>query len=163
MKKILTYVMCAFLFVGCVSPKGDLPNFRVVDQYVYRGGQPTDIGFERLISMGITNSVKLNGKPSNDNYMNTTWVPISLWSQLWPWGVSDKQIRIAISHIKQGTIIHCKNGWDRTGLVCAIYRVEHDGWTCDQAETEMINGKFHKSLFGLWCYWKHFKKAYATQ
>lgn len=34
------------------------------------------------------------------------------------------------------TFIHCAQGKDRTGLAIAMYRCEHDGWTCGKALKE---------------------------
>ncbi|MDY3552076.1 tyrosine-protein phosphatase [Gemmata sp. JC717] len=33
--------------------------------------------------------------------------------------------------------VHCTAGRDRTGTVCAVYRVDHDGWSPEQAVAEM--------------------------
>jgi len=45
----------------------------------------------------------------------------------------DKQIsRVlkALRNDKDGPVfVHCKRGADRTGVVLAVYRIEHDGWT----------------------------------
>lgn len=34
------------------------------------------------------------------------------------------------------TFVHCREGKDRTGLACAIYRCEEDGWSCGRAIKE---------------------------
>jgi|SRR5947209_5501491 len=44
-------------------------------------------------------------------------------------------------------LIHCNLGADRTGLLCAVYRVVFEGWTKDEAMTEMFGGDFHTSSF----------------
>ncbi|HUR54270.1 MAG TPA: tyrosine-protein phosphatase [Gemmataceae bacterium] len=33
--------------------------------------------------------------------------------------------------------VHCTAGRDRTGAMCAVYRMEYDGWTPDRALAEM--------------------------
>jgi protein tyrosine/serine phosphatase len=38
--------------------------------------------------------------------------------------------------------VHCKRGADRTGLMCAMYRIAFQGWTKDQAIAEMTQGGF---------------------
>lgn len=40
--------------------------------------------------------------------------------------------------------IHCLHGVDRTGIVCALYRVKIQGWTVDDAIREMYTMGFHK-------------------
>jgi len=38
--------------------------------------------------------------------------------------------------------VHCQQGADRTGLMCAIYRVAVCGWSKEQAAKEMTDGGF---------------------
>ena len=38
--------------------------------------------------------------------------------------------------------VHCQRGADRTGLMCAIYRIAVQGWTKDEAIAEMTQGGF---------------------
>jgi tyrosine-protein phosphatase SIW14 len=33
--------------------------------------------------------------------------------------------------------VHCRQGHDRTGVICAAYRVKVQGWTLEEAEEEM--------------------------
>lgn len=42
------------------------------------------------------------------------------------------------------TYIHCLHGQDRTGLVCAIYRVKVQRWGIERAIQEMIDMGFHQ-------------------
>ena len=39
--------------------------------------------------------------------------------------------------------VHCQHGADRTGVMCAAYRVVVDGWTKQQAIDEMTQGGFN--------------------
>lgn len=38
--------------------------------------------------------------------------------------------------------VHCQRGADRTGTMCAMYRIVVCGWTKEQALDEMKNGGF---------------------
>jgi protein tyrosine/serine phosphatase len=42
-------------------------------------------------------------------------------------------------------LIHCKHGSDRTGLMAAMYRVVVQGWSKDDALSEMTQGGFGDS------------------
>ena len=71
----------------------------------------------------------------------------------------------AVAFICPGTFIHCGSvdrtkhalligdpvtagGQDRTGLVCALYRIS-TGWTKEAARAEMLALGFHRILLGL--------------
>lgn len=46
-------------------------------------------------------------------------------------------------------LVHCWHGSDRTGLVCASYRIIFQNWTKQAALDELINGGYgyHKSIY----------------
>ena len=134
-----------------------VPNLRQVGPGVWRGGQPTDEGWAHLQTLGLSNVVKLNEQsegrdsPAFAGYYD----PISISEQLLK--VPSAKVDAAVSHIAPGTYVHCSHGQDRTGLICAVYRVKHDHWTKAQAEKEMLANGFHKELHGLWDWWEDFK------
>jgi protein-tyrosine phosphatase len=59
-----------------------------------------------------------------------------------------------------GVLVHCKNGWDRTGLVIGEYRVLYDNQKPDQAYAEMLRLGFHPLLHGLHEAWETFAAAH---
>jgi protein tyrosine/serine phosphatase len=60
-------------------------------------------------------------------------------------------------------LVHCKNGWDRTGLFVAFWRVLVDGWTCDAAWAEAKEYGYHWFNFGLTKVWKQFRRQYEAK
>lgn len=48
-----------------------------------------------------------------------------------------------------GCLVHCTHGHDRTGLLCAIYRVRYDGWTTTAAWEEAMALGYHPEFIGL--------------
>jgi protein tyrosine/serine phosphatase len=38
--------------------------------------------------------------------------------------------------------VHCQHGADRTGMMTAIYRIAMEGWSKDDAITEMTEGGY---------------------
>ncbi len=62
-------------------------------------------------------------------------------------------VRLAVSAIGPGTLVHCEHGQDRTGVAIGLYRL-HTGWTEEHAEDEMLAHGFHRSLIGLWEWWE---------
>jgi len=47
------------------------------------------------------------------------------------------------------TLVHCLHGNDRTGVLCAFYRVLVQGWSRARAWDEAILQGFHPELLGL--------------
>ena len=55
----------------------------------------------------------------------------------------DEGIRAALALMAQATptfpvYVHCEHGSDRTGLLIALYRVVHQGWTREEANREWV-------------------------
>jgi len=62
-----------------------------------------------------------------------------------------------VSNVTKPVLVHCKHGEDRTGLVCAAYRVRVGKWTAGTAMTEALKFGYRKWLnFGLNKTWKEF-------
>lgn len=57
------------------------------------------------------------------------------------------------------TYIHCLHGNDRTGYVCAAYRMIVDKWTFKDATKEMYDLGFHRVPYQ---YWVLFLKKYEA-
>jgi protein tyrosine/serine phosphatase len=122
----------------------ELPNFHKVNDRVYRGGQPKSGGWELLKQLGIKTIVNLrdddvrakqeeaDARMAGLQYFN---FPFERWGR-----PQDKEIERALSIIKdtahQPVFVHCKDGADRTGVLIAIYRITHDGWTSQEAKAE---------------------------
>ena len=122
----------------------EIPNFHKVNDYIYRGGEPKQGGFQRLKELGVTTVVNLRdddararaeaeeAKALGLRYFN---IPLSNFHR-----PSDKTVedvlKILGSPDHQAIFVHCKRGSDRTGLIIAIYRMMHDGWNTERAKAE---------------------------
>ena len=140
----------ALLLQGCASSalaktsSRDLPSFAQVDEALYRGGQPSPEGFRRLQAMGVKTIIDLR-RPSwaaNEErrlveQLGMRWVSIPMW--FW-WRPSDQQVRrflgIMDDPANRPVLVHCRQGWNRAGVMCAIYRVARQGWEPKQAYAE---------------------------
>lgn len=123
---------------------------------VYRGPRPTNMG--ELTALGVKHIMNLEvgwfeffhqGAKRELDMAHFAGVecyhlPMSDW--FFP---SDASIRnkLAIIDVKAKAApiyVHCLHGEDRTGLICAAYKVTRLGWDIDQAIQEMLDLGFHK-------------------
>lgn len=61
------------------------------------------------------------------------------------------------THIK--TYLHCQSGVDRTGYMCAIYRMQWQGWSFQRAYDEFVAEGRHSWFF----WWKSWLKEWETE
>ena len=57
-------------------------------------------------------------------------------------------LQIVTDSSRTPIFVHCQHGADRTGTVCAIYRITIQGWSKDEAIEEMTKGGF--GFHGIW-------------
>lgn len=126
------------------SKNEDLPNFCKISDHLYRGGQPTEAGIKQLAKLGIKTIISFRDadakvarerKIVEANDMKFISMPLSNWFKS-----KDSDIKAILNEIRtaenQPVFIHCNRGADRTGTVMAVYRMEFDGWTAQQANKE---------------------------
>ncbi|HEX8846443.1 MAG TPA: dual specificity protein phosphatase family protein [Pyrinomonadaceae bacterium] len=121
-----------------------LPRFHQVNEHLYRGAQPRVGGIRRLAELKIKTIINLrNGtedagaeaeeaRRAHINYFN---VPLPGFGR-----PGDEQVEKVLAIINDSrnwpVFVHCNHGQDRTGLIIAVYRISHDGWTLEQAMKE---------------------------
>jgi tyrosine-protein phosphatase SIW14 len=121
-----------------------IPNFQGVNDQVYRGGQPSEQGFHNLAAAGFKTIVDLReddprGKDEKKlvKALGMRYVNVPMKGMKTP---SDKQIVRALKVLGDDksapVFVHCKRGADRTGVVVACYRMEHDHWGRQQSLQE---------------------------
>jgi tyrosine-protein phosphatase SIW14 len=130
-----------------------LSNVGRISQGIYRGNQPLPDGYKTLKKMGIKTVINLRSRHSEkksveNNGMNYMEFPISMIKNL-----KRENIREIINAMadpeNQPVYIHCALGRDRTGIVSAIYRIEKQGWSFDEAEQEMQDFGFNDAWINL--------------
>jgi len=122
----------------------ELPNFHRVSDSLYRGGQPKNGGMKKLSELGVKTIINLRGESDETRTegkaaksLGIEFFNIPMSSAGRP---SDEQVlRIFdIIEARQNapTFIHCRRGSDRTGVIIALFRIKHDGWTAEAAIKE---------------------------
>lgn len=123
----------------------DLPNFHKVSDVLYRGAQPTEAGIKQLKKIGVKTIINLRSFNSDRGEINRTDINyIHLYVKAWH--IEEKEIIKFLKTVSDTALtpvfVHCQHGADRTGTMCAIYRIFKENWTKKEAIDEMVNGGF---------------------
>lgn len=126
-----------------------VPNLHKVNDVLYRSAQPSKIGMQKLQEMGIKTIVNLRSFHTDHDEMNGTSLGYEqLYMKTWHPELEDavKFLKIVTDPARQPVLVHCQHGADRTGTMCAIYRIVVEGWTKEAAIREMTEGgyEFHE-------------------
>jgi protein tyrosine phosphatase (PTP) superfamily phosphohydrolase (DUF442 family) len=112
---------------------------------LYRGAQPTAEGMVHLKAMGIKTVVNLRAWHSDKDKVAGTGLK-SVWFETEPWHGDEEDVVRFLKAVTDTNnlpaFVHCERGADRTGVMCAMYRVVVCGWTKPEAIAEMENGGF---------------------
>ena len=166
-------VLPALLLVGtaCVSASGPAPpaetdaapptlpdgtavpidDFARVDDGLFRGAQPDAEGFRALEALGVRTVVNLRLLHDDDaedlpDGLEVVAIPMLAFLDSDP--PTDEDVRrffeVALDPARRPVFVHCAQGKDRTGTMCALYRMEAHGWSNERALDEMRRLGFHE-------------------
>jgi len=129
---------------------GGLENFARVNPNLYRGAEPTEEGFRQLKAMGVKTVIDFRMHHSTRKQVEAaglTPVEIPLKADLECCAPTPEELqkffKVVLDPACQPVYIHCAFGKDRTGTMAAVYRLEMDGWTPDEAIQEMESFGYH--------------------
>jgi protein tyrosine phosphatase (PTP) superfamily phosphohydrolase (DUF442 family) len=122
-----------------------VPNLFKLSDELYRSAQPSAGGMQRLKERGVKTVVNLRSFHSDRDEIGDTGLGYE-HIYMKSWHPEDKELvrflQIVTNKERTPVLVHCQHGADRTGLMCAVYRVAVQGWTKDDAITEMTAGGF---------------------
>lgn len=122
-----------------------LSNFYQVTTNLYRGAQPTASGMVELKKMRIKTVVNLRSFHSDDDPVAGTEMKQGRL-HMKPWHAEEDDVvrflKLATDTNNLPVFVHCQRGADRTGMVCAMFRIVVCGWTKGEAIREMKEGGF---------------------
>jgi protein tyrosine phosphatase (PTP) superfamily phosphohydrolase (DUF442 family) len=125
--------------------KPGVPNCHQITTNLFRSAQPTVQGMAELKSMGIKMIVNLRHFHSDHEKLAGIDLKQSRL-QMDPWRAKDDDVvrflKLAADTNNFPMLVHCQRGADRTGLVCAMYRIVLCDWTKEQAIEELKEGGF---------------------
>jgi uncharacterized protein (TIGR01244 family) len=115
----------------------------------YRGEQPERADYADLAALGIRTVIDLQADGTNHEEqqlvdaagMRFYRIPMTTRVAPTPEQVATF-LRIVDDPAHQPVYVHCKGGKHRTGVMTAVYRMEMDGWSAEQAFQEMKSYKF---------------------
>ena len=113
-------------------------------QGVYRSEQPSHSDFKALEKYGIGESLNLRNRHSDNDEATGTTVKLHR-VKMKAHSVDEEQLITALRIIKNRKspiVIHCHHGSDRTGAVCALYRIIFQNISKEDAIREMTDGGF---------------------
>ncbi len=116
-----------------------------VSPALYRGEQPTSLGMKNLERLGIKTVVSLRAFHSDRDLIEGTGLNYErITFQTWD-PEEDELIRfleIVTNPEMTPALVHCLHGSDRTGAMCAAYRIVVEGWSKEEAIREMKSGGY---------------------
>ena len=122
-----------------------VPNLYKVSDELYRGAQPSMEGMRELKQMGVRTIVNLRTMHSDRDELKGVGLmyehlPFEIWKP------QDEEVvrflRIVTDPNLAPVFVHCQRGADRTGTMCAMYRIVVQGWDKEEAIEEMTRGGF---------------------
>ncbi len=128
-----------------------VPNLHKVDDGLFRSGQPTREGMKRIEAMGVRTVVNLRSFHSDrDELEGSTLGYEQIFMKAWHPERSEvvRFLRIVTDPRRTPVLVHCWHGADRTGTMCAVYRIVVQGWSKEEAIREMTEGGF--GFHGIW-------------
>jgi len=128
-----------------------VPNLYKVSDTLYRSGQPSAAGMKKLKGIGIETVVNLRSSHSDRALIEGTGLAYEhIVMKAWHAEEEDavRFLQIVTNPKRSPVLVHCQHGADRTGSMCALYRVAVQGWSKDEALREMMQGGF--GFHGIW-------------
>ena len=159
----------AIILAGCSAQRGFPPvhgiaNFDRLDKKVYRGAQPSREALSELKNLGIVTVINLRQPDDTAPYeepacdlFGIRYVSVPLSSIAAPSAAQIECVMRAIEFSSGPVFVHCQFGCDRTGTVCACWRIRTDGWPNAVALQEAVIYGMSDFEQGMKSFIRHYK------
>ncbi len=134
----------------------EISNFGKVSDTIFRGGQPSDHTLEKLAQSGIHTVVDLRMDGDGITHEEEKAHTLGMQYVHIPMGFSQpsldkitKFLTIALDPESGAVFVHCRQGADRTGTLCAIYQRLVNNWSMEKAYAEMRLHHFKPFLIAM--------------
>jgi protein tyrosine/serine phosphatase len=147
--KLFITVASAILLVGGLYyyfVQKSLPHFHTVREGVlYRSGQPRGPGLEFVRLHGIRTLINVR-RPDSDGTAEEKAFAAEKGLNFYNFSIGsnhreiDEAVKRFLAIVADKSnwpiLVHCSQGKERSGVLSAIYRIEHDRWSNEQALEE---------------------------
>ena len=124
-----------------------MPNLHLVAPGLYRSAQPDRQGFQGAAELGIRRVINMR-QTSRDGCRTRHPALVLTRFPMKARHVAEQdsaRIVAVLRALREGegpVLIHCHHGADRTGVICALYRMVFQGWPREEAIAELTLGGF---------------------
>ena len=153
-RRIGISIVLLVLAGGCATvgrSTAGIPNFATVESGLYRGGQPSELGFDELSRRGVRTVINLRDDArANEKRlveqagMHYVRIPSNAAT------VEPAKMDMFLTQVTTAPrpiFVHCRQGRDRTGLEIAVYRIAVQGWSRQDAIAELYAHGYNWALF----------------
>ncbi|MCP5535122.1 MAG: dual specificity protein phosphatase family protein [Akkermansiaceae bacterium] len=128
-----------------------VPNLHKINANIYRSAQPSAQGMQNLKQKGVATIINLRTFHSDRDEIGNSGLGYEhIFMKAWHPEREDviRFLEIATDPKRTPVLVHCQHGADRTGALCAVYRMAVQGWTKEEAIQEMVKGGY--GFHGVW-------------
>ena len=122
-----------------------MDNLHRVTPLIFRSAQPTAEGLREMERRGAKTVISLRRNHGDADLAAGTKLRL-VRVKMNTWHIEDEDVARVLAILreeKSGPILmHCQHGSDRTGLICAMFRMVEEGWSREDAIGEMRGGGF---------------------
>jgi protein tyrosine/serine phosphatase len=121
-----------------------LENWHQLDDKVYRSAQPDRAGFLEATRLGIRTVLNLRDRHTDEKAVRGLDLR-ACRVEMEAGDIREADVVAALRILRAAdgpVLVHCWHGSDRTGLVCAMYRIVFLGWSKADAIDELIHGGY---------------------
>lgn len=136
------------IWATAVSMVG-VPNLHRVTAGLYRAAQPEAEGFAQLQARGIRSVISLRQTVDDAAIAAGTGLVLHRVPMKSRYVAEQGEAKIVmvmrllyVELHKGPVLLHCHHGADRTGVICALYRILSQGWSREAALSELVNGGY---------------------
>jgi protein tyrosine/serine phosphatase len=122
-----------------------LENFNKVTGNLYRSGQPGTEGYRELQRRGVKTVINLRDNHDDKDEARGTKLRL-VRVEMDSWDIEDRDVARVLAMLRRKEdgpfLVHCWHGSDRTGVICAMYRMVEQRWSREEAIHELRDGGY---------------------